>query len=128
MENSVMLLCFKFLRADDMTTQEIVSTLQEESERSQMVTNLIKMEIFNKSNYKSECEQDCLTMCTSGDGYRSSDDNSVKSECFIGRDMVCKWVKTDFWQSKTRSKNVTTVFTGLKPTTRGISDGISTLF
>jgi hypothetical protein len=37
-------------------------------------------------------------------------------------------VKTDFWQSKTRSKNVTTVFSGLKPTARWIRDGISKLF
>jgi hypothetical protein len=66
-----------------MTTQETVRILQEESERSQMVMNQMTMEIFNNSNYKSESEQDCLTMCTSRDSYRSSDDNSVKSECFI---------------------------------------------
>jgi hypothetical protein len=61
-----------------------------------MAMNLMKKEIFNKSNHKSVSEQDCPTMCTSGDSYRSSDANSVKSECFTVRDKVCKWAKTDF--------------------------------
>jgi hypothetical protein len=50
-------------------------------------------------------------MCTSGDGNRSSDENSVKSECFIGRDKVGKWVKTDFLSSpKTEIKMLSQCF------------------
>lgn len=95
MHNLKFLLCFQFLIEDDMTDQDIVRILQDESERSQMAMNLMEEKIFHKSNHKSESEQDCTSMCPSGDSYRSSDDNSVKSECFTGRDKVCKWVKTD---------------------------------
>jgi hypothetical protein len=91
-----------------MTDEETVRILQEESDEEVIDGDETggEEQITTKRDHENESEQDCLTTGTTGNDITSSEDeNSVNSESFIGRDMACKWMETDFsMQSKTRSK------------------------